>query len=361
MVNNFINIFPYLIYILLLSLIIIFTLIVIKLFFHLIKPLVLAHKHIQYLRKSFRFSLRFFASSLSALVFTFFIHDDFVVINEYFLKFLFVSTIISFGFFLASIAKFWEFFMVERTPMFTSDYQQQRSIKTQFVITRVFITILIFCIIFIWSISAIIPNFSNFGTTVFASAGVISVIIGLAAQTTITNLISGLQLAFSGVIRIGDTVRISVGHGEVESISMTYVVIRLWDQTRKIVPCSYFTKNEFENWSISSEDLSGTINFDLNWQVDMKNLRKVFLTLIETNSDWDGKKSSMQIASAVNGWIRVQIVVSAESIGKLRSLQNSIREDLVNWIQLNQKNSLPIPGQTISIADDINTIDAGAN
>lgn len=262
---------------------------------------------------------------------------------------------------LVSILKIWEDQGILKIDDLVDGAQKIRSVRTRLVVIRVLLVIIISLTALVWSLIIFLPSLSNFGTTIFASAGVVSVILGLAAQSTLGNLISGLQLAFSGTVRIGDTVKINVDYGEVETITMTYVIIKLWDERRTVVPCSYFTSNEFENWSISSEEVLGTINLDMTWQTSIEDLRKAFFVILDTEPTWDHKTGKIHIATATNGWVRVQAIVSAKSIKELRALQNSVRERMVEWVQKNQPTSPPKTPGLVPLFEDSQKIDAGAN
>jgi small-conductance mechanosensitive channel len=179
------------------------------------------------------------------------------------------------------------------------------------------------------------PSFSDIGTTVFASAGVLSVVAGLAAQTSLGAVFAGMQIAFSGAIRVGDVVELENGQwwGRVEEITLTYVVVRLWDERRLILPTTYFTTEPFENWTRNATEIMGTVEFDVDFTVPVHDMRDELDRLLAENDLWDGRRGVLQVTDAVSGVVRVRIVVSAPNSGALFDLRCAVREGLVDWVQ----------------------------
>ncbi|WP_006246643.1 mechanosensitive ion channel family protein [Mycolicibacterium tusciae] len=186
------------------------------------------------------------------------------------------------------------------------------------------------------------PAFSDIGTTVFASAGVLSVVAGLAAQTSLGAVFAGMQIAFSGAIRVGDVVQLENGQwwGRVEEITLSYVVVRLWDERRLVLPTTYFTTEPFENWTRSATELMGTVEFDVDFSVPLDDMRAELDRLLAGSDLWDGRRGVLQVTDAVSGVVRVRIVVSAPNAGALFDLRCAVREGMVNWV--NHRRVLPI-------------------
>jgi small-conductance mechanosensitive channel len=267
--------------------------------------------------------------------------------------------ILSFAWLAISFVTFWEKDALKKISEDSGDMQKKRYVRTQITIAKRLFVVLIDIIAVIAALLVTFDFIRQYGVGLFASAGVLSVVIGLAAQASLGNLFSGVQIALTGALRIGDIVKIDIDWGEIEEITLTFVVIRLWDDRRTIVPSSYFTQQPFENWSMNDEELTGTVNLDLNWNVPIDELRKVLQSVLVTEECWDGRKGSLQVASAMSGIIRVQAVLSASSISELRTLQASVRERLVEWVQSNaQKSFLE---QRYLPPTDSSVIDAGAN
>ena len=171
-------------------------------------------------------------------------------------------------------------------------------------------------------------------TTVLASAGVISVIAGLAAQQTLGNVFAGLQLAFTDAIRVGDVVVAGDKHetGSVEEITLSYVVVRIWDERRLIIPCRYFTQTPFENWTRRAAAQLGTVELKLDWSAPMTLIRTKVEQLLTSTDLWDGRTWGVQITDSDEYTVTVRVLVSAKNSGHLSDLRAFLREQLITWI-----------------------------
>ena len=171
-------------------------------------------------------------------------------------------------------------------------------------------------------------------TTVLASAGVISVIFGLAAQQTLGNVFAGLQLAFTDAIRVGDVVVAGDKHetGSVEEITLSYVVVRIWDERRLIIPCRYFTQTPFENWTRRAAAQLGTVELKLDWSAPMTLIRTKVEQLLTATDLWDGRTWGVQITDSDEYTVTVRVLVSAKNSGHLSDLRAFLREQLISWI-----------------------------
>ena len=178
------------------------------------------------------------------------------------------------------------------------------------------------------------PSFSDIGTTVFASAGVLSVVAGLAAQTSLGAVFAGMQIAFNGAIRVGDVVELEQGHwwGRIEEITLTYVVVRLWDERRLVLPSTYFTTTPFENWTRNATEIMGTVEFDVDFSVPFHEMRAELDRLLAESEQWDGRRGVLQVTDAVGAVVRIRIVVSAPNAGALFDLRCAVREGMVDWV-----------------------------
>ncbi|GFG49407.1 mechanosensitive ion channel protein MscS [Mycolicibacterium agri] len=219
--------------------------------------------------------------------------------------------------------------------------RQWRRIRTQVTVLRRLATALV-VILGAAAILMTFPRFSDIGTTVFASAGVLSVVAGLAAQTSLGAVFAGMQIAFSGAIRVGDVVQLEDGQwwGRIEEITLSYVVVRLWDERRLVLPTTYFTTEPFENWTRSATEIMGTVEFDVDFRVPFDEMRAELDRLLAESDLWDGRRGVLQVTDAVGGVVRVRIVVSAPNAGALFDLRCAVREGLVDWMQ--QKRVLPL-------------------
>ena len=214
-----------------------------------------------------------------------------------------------------------------------SDQGRSRRFETQAQVLRR----LTQSIIVVVGVVAIIGTFEvarQAMTTVLASAGVISVIAGLAAQQTLGNVFAGLQLAFTDAIRVGDVVVAGEKKetGSVEEITLSYVVVRIWDERRLIIPCRYFTQTPFENWTRRAAAQLGTVELKLDWSAPMTLIRTKVEQLLTSTDLWDGRTWGVQITDSDEYTVTVRVLVSAKNSGHLSDLRAFLREQLISWI-----------------------------
>ena len=196
-------------------------------------------------------------------------------------------------------------------------------------------------------------------TTVLASAGVISVIFGLAAQQTLGNVFAGLQLAFTDAIRVGDVVVAGEKKetGSVEEITLSYVVVRIWDERRLIIPCRYFTQTPFENWTRRAAAQLGTVELKLDWSAPMTLIRAKVEQLLTATDLWDGRTWGVQITDSDEYTVTVRVLVSAKNSGHLSDLRAYMREQLISWIVAEEPWARPAqriePRQTVTVEQDM--------
>ena len=196
-------------------------------------------------------------------------------------------------------------------------------------------------------------------TTVLASAGVISVIAGLAAQQTLGNVFAGLQLAFTDAIRVGDVVVAGDKQetGSVEEITLSYVVVRIWDERRLIIPCRYFTQTPFENWTRRASAQLGTVELKLDWSAPMALIRAKVEQLLNATDLWDGRTWGVQVTDSTENTVTVRVLVSAKNSGHLSDLRAYMREQLISWIVSEQPWVRPVqriePRQTVTVEQDM--------
>ena len=196
-------------------------------------------------------------------------------------------------------------------------------------------------------------------TTVLASAGVISVIAGLAAQQTLGNVFAGLQLAFTDAIRVGDVVVAGEKKetGSVEEITLSYVVVRIWDERRLIIPSRYFTQTPFENWTRRAAAQLGTVELKLDWSAPMTLIRTKVEQLLTATDLWDGRTWGVQITDSDEYTVTVRVLVSAKNSGHLSDLRAYLREQLISWIVTEEPWARPAqriePRETVTVEKDM--------
>ena len=239
-----------------------------------------------------------------------------------------------------------------------SDQGRSRRFETQAQVLRR----LTQSIIVVVGVVAIIGTFEvarQAMTTVLASAGVLSVIAGLAAQQTLGNVFAGLQLAFTDAIRVGDVVVAGDKQetGSVEEITLSYVVVRIWDERRLIIPCRYFTQTPFENWTRRAAAQLGTVELRLDWSAPMTLIRTKVEQLLTSTDLWDGRTWGVQITDSDEYTVTVRVLVSAKNSGHLSDLRAYLREQLISWIVTEEPWARPAqriePRETVTVEKDM--------
>lgn len=227
--------------------------------------------------------------------------------------------------------------------------RHRRKIKTQVLTLR---RIVVAIVVVLGAAAALMtfPSFSDIGKTLFASAGVLTVVAGLAAQTSLGSVFAGIQIAFSDAIRVGDVVVLEEEWGRIEEITLTYVVVHLWDERRLVLPCTYFTSTPFQNWTRNATELLGTAELDVDFTIPFAEMRVELDRLLRANELWDGRVGVLQVTDAVEGRVRVRMLVSASNAGALFDLRCDIREGLVAWLQ--RTNPAAMPRQRIEYQTD---------
>lgn len=198
--------------------------------------------------------------------------------------------------------------------------------------------------IFIITLSFMVMSFSQAreaGISIFASAGVVSVIIGIAAQKSLGNVLAGIQLAVSQPIRLEDAVIVEGEWGWIEEITLTYVVIRIWDLRRLIVPISYFIEKPFQNWTRTSADLIGTVFLYTDYTVPVEEIRQELTRVLEKSPNWDKKVNVLQVTDMKEHTVELRILASAVDSSIAWNLRCEVREKLLEFLQKNYPSALP--------------------
>ncbi|MBH0130220.1 mechanosensitive ion channel family protein [Salinibacterium sp. NK8237] len=236
-----------------------------------------------------------------------------------------------------------------RYPTDVPDNRAARRIRTQIQLIRRILGAVII-IVTIGAILLTLPGAEALGASVLASAGLVSVVAGIAAQSALANVFAGMQLAFSDAIRVDDVVIADGEWGRIEEITLTYIVVSIWDQRRLVLPSTYFTTTPFQNWTRNATELLGEINFDLDWRVNIDQMR-VHLKKIVAESDlWDGRTANIQVVDATGGFVRVRVLISAADSGAQWDLRTHVREEMVGWLQ--QKDSAALPRTRVLMVDN---------
>jgi len=220
------------------------------------------------------------------------------------------------------------------------DSMQTRATQTQVrILTRAVHTLTI-----LLAIGAALMTFREvreFGISIFASAGVAGIVLGLAARPMLENLIAGIQIAVTQPIRIDDVVVVEGERGQVEELNSTYIAIRLWDRRRLILPLNYFLEKPFENWTHKSSSLVGTVTLHLDYTVPVERLRARLDGILAESELWDRDVATLQVTDATEDTVEISIYVSAANTNAVWDLRCEVREKLLAFIKSEIPHALP--------------------
>ncbi len=184
-------------------------------------------------------------------------------------------------------------------------------------------------------------TFRELGTGLLASAGVAGLVVGLAAQRTLGNLLAGIQLAITQPIRVDDIVIVEGEFGWIEEITLTYIVVRVWDQRRIVTPISHFIEKPFQNWTRTSSELLGTVFLYLDYAVPVQALREEHRRLLDASDHWDGRAAAVQVTDVREQTVEVRFLQSAASASRLFDLRCEVREHMIAFVQQRYPEALP--------------------
>ena len=185
------------------------------------------------------------------------------------------------------------------------------------------------------------PAVRQYGISLFASAGVAGIVAGLAARPVLSNLMAGVQLAMTQPIRLYDAVTVENEHGTIEEITSTYVVVKLWDLRRMIVPLTYFIEKPFQNWTREGSALIGTVMIYVDYRAPVGIIREKFTAILKQSDKWDGKVAALQVTDFKEGTMELRCLMSARSAGTAFDLRCEVREKLIDFLQKEHPEALP--------------------
>jgi small-conductance mechanosensitive channel len=222
-----------------------------------------------------------------------------------------------------------------------ADNLRSRKVHTQYnILERIIIFIIILTAISITLM--LFEDVKKIGFSLFASAGIATVILGLAAQKVIGTILAGLQIAITQPIRIDDVVIVEKEWGWIEEIALTYVVVRIWDKRRLVLPSTYFIEQPFQNWTRTTAEILGTVFIYASYHVPIDALRDELTRLLNTNPLWDGQVNNMQVTDAKENMIEIRALVSARNSSDAWDLRVFVREHLIGYLQKNYPECLPV-------------------
>lgn len=228
----------------------------------------------------------------------------------------------------------------KRYDLTLSDNESARRMYTQIsVLQRVLVVVIV-----VLTIAFMLMTFEpvrHFGETMAASAGLIGIVGGLAARSTISGLIAGIQIAITQPIRLYDVVVVEGEWGRIEEITTTFVVVRIWDQRRMIVPLTYFIEKPFQNWTRRSSDIMGTVFLYVDYTVPVDEVRQELERIVKSSALWDGKVCVLQVTNTTDRSVELRCLVSSVDSSKSFDLRCLVREKLIDYLQANHIHRLP--------------------
>lgn len=203
-----------------------------------------------------------------------------------------------------------------------------------------------------------IPSIRQIGITLFASAGIAGIVAGLAARPALTNLIAGVQLALTQPVRIDDVVIVEGEWGWIEEIRVTFVVVRIWDLRRLVVPLSYFIERPFQNWTRRTADILGTVFLYVDYAVPVQRVRDELHAILQADALWDGEVWGLQVTDANAQSVELRALMGARNSGDAWNLRCHVREHLIDFLQREYPGSLPrqrveLPEKLEPVADTV--------
>lgn len=230
--------------------------------------------------------------------------------------------------------------ILARHDVNVSDNLEARRVHTQLRVIR---RTLVFIIVLIGSAAILMtfPRVRQLGTSILASAGIAGLIVGLAARPALENIIAGLQIALTQPIRLDDVVVISGEWGRIEEISSTYVVVKIWDERRLIVPFSRLLAEPFQNWTRTNADVLGTVFIHADYTVNVDELRAELERIVKGHPKWDGRTVGLVVTDAKERSMEIRALISAANSGDAWDLRCEVRERLIAYLQRRHPESLP--------------------
>ncbi len=291
------------------------------------------------IKKHFKKTSYFFLHLIFITIFSLFVEKFPIPRPDYFL-FLRILLIITGTWFFIRAAYLAEDFLIIRFDISKKDNFRERKIVTQlgFIKKLVIIALLIIAVtMFLYSFEA----GRKLGTVLITSAGLTSIIIGLAAQKSLGNLIAGFQIAFTQPIRIEDAVLVEGEWGWIEEITLTYVVVKIWDWRRLVLPITYFIEKPFQNWTRTDAALIGSVFIYLDYKLPVDNLRQKVKEILDGEENWDKNVWGLSVVDVNQETVVCRAIMTAANSGQAWDLRCSVREKIIRYIAEEYPQYLP--------------------
>jgi small-conductance mechanosensitive channel len=248
--------------------------------------------------------------------------------------------IILVAWFLISLIYVLEDYVTSRFDVGVRDNLKARKIHTQLKVLKR-IAIIAVSILAFGTMLMTFERVRQLGTTILASAGVVGIVVGMAAQRTIATFIAGIQIAITQPIRVDDVVIVENEWGRIEEITLTYVVVRIWDLRRLIVPITYFIEKPFQNWTRISADILGTVFIYTDYTVPVDAIREQLQKILNESEHWDKKVCVLQVTNASDRTMELRALMSAADASLAWTLRCEVREKLLEFIKKEYPQALP--------------------
>ncbi|MGR4883575.1 mechanosensitive ion channel family protein [Streptomyces sp. LARHCF249] len=222
----------------------------------------------------------------------------------------------------------------------TADDARVRRVRTQVTLIQRVVTAVV-VVVAAAAMLLTFPPMRTVGASMLASAGVLGIVAGIAAQSSLGNLFAGLQIAFGDTVRIGDTVVVDKEWGTVEEITLTFLTVRTWDERRITMPVSYFTSKPYENWSRGGAQMTGTVFWHLDHSAPVDLMRDQLQNVLQDIPEWDGRGASLVVTDTTPHTVEVRAVVTAKDADDVWTVRCAVRERLIAWLVAHHPYALP--------------------
>ncbi|MDI3422425.1 mechanosensitive ion channel family protein [Streptomyces luteolus] len=220
------------------------------------------------------------------------------------------------------------------------DPARVRRVRTQVTLIQRVVTAVV-AVVAVAVMLLTFPAMRTAGASLLASAGVLGIVAGIAAQSTLGNLFAGLQIAFGDMVRLGDTVVVDGEWGTIDEITLTFLTVRTWDERRITMPVSYFTSKPFENWSRGGSQMTGTVFFHLDHRAPVPEMREKLHDIVRECPAWDGRDWGIAVTDTTPSTMQVRALVTAKDADDIWTIRVTVREQMIRWLTEHHPYALP--------------------
>ncbi|GAA3205693.1 MULTISPECIES: mechanosensitive ion channel family protein [Streptomyces] len=220
------------------------------------------------------------------------------------------------------------------------DPARVRRVRTQVTLIRRVVSAVV-GVVAVAAMLLTFPAMRAAGASLLASAGILGIVAGVAAQSTLSNMFAGLQIAFGDMVRIGDTVVVDGEWGTVEEITLTFLTVRTWDERRITMPVSYFTSKPFENWSRGTPQMTGIVFWHLDHSAPLEAMRDKLRDILRECPAWDGRAHNLSVTDSTPSTIEVRALVTAKDADDIWTVRVEVRERMIRWLTEEHPYALP--------------------